>query len=106
MEPSAPEPEPVAHIYGEETGCDVVFLAGQDEPNRWRLPAHSAVLKSANLVFNKMFSEPYFSPPKGEGEGQALFTIDVPDVDGRALDNLLRLAAIHSYSSTFHVCKT
>lgn len=69
-------------IYGCETGCDVKFLVGQDHGEVWRLPAHSSVLRNKNGLFEVMFS--------GRFSQQA--TIDVPDVDGRAFDNLLRLA--------------
>ena len=81
---------PVTHIYGEEKGCDVVFLVGQDVPNSWRLPAHSIVLKNTNIVFNKMLSEPYFPTQEGLLDGSGVSTIHITDVDGRALDNLLR----------------
>jgi len=72
-------------IYGSESGCDVVFLAGQEE--KWRLPAHKAVLERANPVFKAMFSSNF---DLSETDKENPKTIHVPDVDGRAFDNLLR----------------
>jgi len=76
---------PTRRLYGVESNndCDVAFIAS----DKWRLPAHSEVLKESNVVFRSMFS-PDFSYPQEEGTG--LLRVDVEDVDGRALDNLLR----------------
>lgn len=66
--------------FGREEGCDVIFLVGQDET--WRIPAHQEVLQNTTPVFRAMFSDRFRVPD----------TVPVPDVDGRAFDNLLKYA--------------
>ncbi|CAG7784963.1 unnamed protein product [Allacma fusca] len=75
---------PFGLCYGEEAGCDIIFLAGRDD-DIWRLPAHKFLLTRENPVFNAMLS-PIYLPQ----ETPSPHTIRITDVDGRALDNLLR----------------
>ena len=75
---------PLGFCYGEENGCDIIFLAGRDD-DIWRLPAHKFLLTQSTPVFNAMLS-PRFLP----NEAPVPYTVHIPDVDGKALDNLLR----------------
>jgi len=83
--PSAPRLEDLTHRnYGNEDGIDVVFLVGEDP---WRLPAHKEILQNRNRVFRAMFSEHFVPPPQTDLEPH---NIPVPDLEGRAFDNLLK----------------
>lgn len=85
MVPCAPDGEyfPLP-VYGLEEDSDIVFYTA----NQWRLPANSHVLKeSNNVVFRSMFSNNFSFPTE---KGTSFLRIDVEDVQGKALDNLLR----------------
>ncbi|KAL1128929.1 hypothetical protein AAG570_013463, partial [Ranatra chinensis] len=63
-------------LFDNEEGSDVTFKVGV-EPETWRFPGHSSVLRN-NPVFKAMLA----ATPDN--------VITIPDVDGRAFDLLLR----------------
>jgi len=77
----------ITPVYGNEEGCDVVFLVGS-EPQPWRLPAIKRIIQNATPVFQAMFSD-HFAPSYTPSPSNP-HTIRVTDVEGRAFDNLLR----------------
>lgn len=90
-EPTAPGLE-LEHHYGSETGCDVVFLVGPTQETCLRIPAHSHILKNATPVFGAMFSQSFFSEQSSSqgGTDSGSKQIGVPDLDGKAFDNLMK----------------
>lgn len=114
--PSAPFLEELLeHHYGSEAGCDVIFLVGPSPDNCLRIPAHSHILKNATPVFGAMFSTNFFNQqqqqtsqssaeacvclpeeinPSRERQQDAIpKRIPVPDLDGKAFDNLMKLVS-------------
>lgn len=129
--PSAPRLELLEHHYGSEVGCDVVFLVGPSQDNCLRIPAHSHILKEATPVFAAMFSSNFFhqcnqeKEPPSEGDQSSVtrttkvsssetsaedqqklipFQIPVPDLDGKAFDNLMKYT-IPYYEMTHLSCR-